>query len=143
MALNVPSVRSALDSLGIEVYRVEGDVIEVAERVRLHLMDSGIRIRTGPKPEVRFTARTQRSENQHLSPEAQFERVRAAVGALAAGDGWHEVEAASKDIRDPVDPGKILDVFYEVTFARDVGAVDEITAAVQWALGIEKYVQGH
>ena len=140
--LTPPSVKTALVAQGIEVYRVQGDVVEVAERVRLHLMDSGIRVVTGANAQVRFTARTQRSENQHLSPEAQFERVRAAVGALAAAEGWHEVEAASKEVLDPVDHTKVLDVFFEVTYARDVAADDEATSAVQWALGIEKYVSG-
>lgn len=140
--LTAPSVKSALVARGIEVYRVQGTIVEVAERVRLHLMDSGIRVVTGPTPQVRFTARTQRSENHALSAEAQFERVRAAVGAQAAAEGWHEVEAASKDVLDPVDHTKVLDVFFEVTYARDVSSADDATTAVQWTLGIEKYVSG-
>lgn len=140
--LTAPSVKIALVAAGVEVYRVVGDVVEVAERVRLHLMDSGIRVVTGPSPEVRFTARTQRSENHLLSPEAQFDRVRAAVGPLAVVEGWREVEAASKDIHDPVDHKKVLDVFFEVTYARNVSGLPDVTTAVQWALGIEKYVSG-
>jgi hypothetical protein len=140
--ITAPSVKTALVARGIEVYRVVGDIVEVAERVRLHLMDSGIRVLSGANPQVRFTARTQRSENQALSPAAQFDRVRAAIGALAAAHGWTEIEAASKDILDPVDHAKVLDVFYEVTYARDVAVVDDVTAAVQWALTVEKYVSG-
>lgn len=140
--LTAPNVKTALVARGIEVYRVIGDVVEVAERVRLHLMDSGIRVVSGPSPQVRFTARTQRSENHLLTPAAQFDRVRAAVGAVAAAHGWVEKEAASKDVLDPVDHSKVLDVFYEVTYARDVAVMDDVAAAVQWALTIEKYVSG-
>lgn len=140
--LTAPAVKNALVARGIEVYRVVGDVVEVAERVRLHLMDSGIRVVSGPSPQVLFTARTQRSENHQLTAAAQFDRVRAAVAEHAQAQGWSEVEAASKEIRDPVDHAKILDVFYEVTYARDVSALEDVTAAVSWALTIEKYVSG-
>lgn len=140
--LTAPTVKNALVAQGIEVYRVAGDVVEVAERVRLHLMDSGIRVVSGASTQVRFTARTQRSENNLLSADAQFERVRQAVGALAQAQGWSEVEAVSKEIVDPIDHSKILDTFYEVTYACDVSAVDDVTAAVTWALTVEKYVSG-
>lgn len=140
--LSLPSVKAGLVQAGIEIYRVRGTVVEVAERIRLHLMDSGIRVLTGEVAEVRFTARAQRSENQSLPPPGQFEKVRSAVGSLASDNGWLEIEATPTDVRDPVDKNKILDVWYEITFSKRVGTLAEATDAVRWALGVEKYVQG-
>ncbi|MBI2893982.1 MAG: hypothetical protein HYY06_10555 [Deltaproteobacteria bacterium] len=140
--LSLPSVKSGLVEAGIEIYCVRGVVVEVAERIRLHLMDSGIRVVTGNEPEVRFTARAQRSENQSLPPPSQFDKVRSVVGALAEQNGWAEIEATPTDVRDPVDKSKILDVWYEITFAKRVASLAEATDAVRWALGVEKYVQG-
>ena len=42
--LDVQGLKKALTDAGIEIYRIQGTTLQIAERVRLHIMDSGIRV---------------------------------------------------------------------------------------------------
>ncbi|MBW1906830.1 MAG: hypothetical protein JRJ24_16290, partial [Deltaproteobacteria bacterium] len=46
----------------MEIYRTDDRELQIAERVRLHIMDSGVRVVLNSGLLVQFTARTQRSD---------------------------------------------------------------------------------
>jgi hypothetical protein len=133
-------VKQALLDAGIEVYRVVGDELQIAERVRLHIMDSGVRVHVANPVEVTFTARSQRSDFPSASADELFERVRASVGALAESRGYLEVKADTVTVKDPMDDTKVLDTWHEVAFRKAADGLDDLVDQVRWAIEIDKYV---
>lgn len=142
MSSDLQPVKQALQGAGIEIYRTKDDEIQVAERVRLHIMDSGIRILGGAALRICFTARSQRSDFPYAEPEALFERVRTTVGDSAGTRGYVEVGASTVEVEDPSNEGRVLDVWHEVTYEKSIGDISEIVDEVRWALEVDKYVTG-
>ena len=140
--LTANQIQQALEEAGLEVYTASHDEIRVAERIRLHIMDSGIRLVLDDGILVRFTARCQRSDFPKETPEALFSRVRHVVGRTALGRGYAEMGAALVEVKDPVDDSHVLDTWHEVTFERSIASIEEAVSEVRWALGVEKYVSG-
>jgi hypothetical protein len=66
--------------------------------------------------------------------------VRAAIGELARAHGFSESDARPRDIRDPVDHSRLLDVWHELTFVKQLAAHDSLIDDVRWALGLPKCV---
>lgn len=139
-APDVQSLKSALLEAGVEIYQANAEAIQIAERVRFHIMDSGVRVALAEHPIVQFTVRSQRSDFPHLDPEHLFDRVRASVGPRASERGFVEEESATVSVTDPVDEAKILDVWHEVTYAKPARDLDEVIDEIRWALTVEKYV---
>lgn len=137
---DLQQVKQELIKAGLEVYRTRPSEIQVAERVRLHIMDSGIRVRVVEGYVVAFTARSQRSDFPNVDPSHLFERVRDSVGSSANGRGYEEEAFQTVDVTDPMDDAKILDVWHEITYAKTVESVDGVLEEVRWALTLEKYV---
>ena len=138
---DLQTVKTALVAAGLEIYRTHASEIQVAERVRLHLMDSGVRVIVGDPISVCFTARSQKSDFPGVAAKDLFEKVREAIGKDASAHGFAESRAHTIEVKDPVDASKVLDVWHEVTYVKttdEAGLVDE----VRWALEVEKYV-GH
>jgi hypothetical protein len=137
---DVQSLEKALIDAGVEIYRSNDREIQIAERVRLHIMDSGVRILMKDAPTVTFTVRSQRSDFPHTEPDLLFARVRESVGAQATERGYAEAKTATVTVTDPVDDAKVLDVWHEITYAKAPAHLDDLVHEVKWALGIEKYV---
>ncbi len=130
-------VKTALEDAGVLIYRALDDEVQVAERVRLHIMDSGVRVRwNDDEPEVVFTVRAQRSQFPDASPEELLMRVRASVADAASERQYTEVVASSRDVTHEQ---TLLDVWHEVTYAKRTD-LDLLVDEVKWALAIEKYV---
>jgi hypothetical protein len=136
----VDAIKRGLQSAGIEVYRVRETTIEIAERVRFHIMDSGVRILVDEPLEIRFSARSQRSGNPGLDTDSLYGLVRSAISDAAVAQGFAEASVSSQDVMDPVDSGRVLDVWYEVTWAKKVGTVEEAASMVRWVLTLERFV---
>lgn len=136
---DVQRVKQALVDAGVEIYRLQDEEIQVAERVRLHIMDSGVRIRCGDGVRVVFTARSQRSDFPNAQPQDLFEKVRGLIGGQAAPRGYIEAEATTVEVKDPVDHNKVLDIWHEVTYEKPAD-LDSLVEEVRWALDIDKYV---
>lgn len=134
------NVRNALMGAGFEVYRSTDGAIHLAERIRYHLMDSGVLVRLDPGLAIGFAARSQRSDFPNLAGEQLFQKVVDLVGCFAVERGYSEIGREVVDVRDPVDATKILDVWHEVRYEKPLGALDEIIDEVRWALSFEKYV---
>jgi hypothetical protein len=137
---DLQAVKQALVAAGVEIYRTRQEEIQVAERVRLHIMDSGIRVKFGDDAEVVFTARSQQSDFPNTPAEELFAKVRNHVGAAAIERGFVEREARTSVVSDPVDAEKVLDVWHEVIYAKPVSSITEAIGEVQWALALDKYV---
>jgi hypothetical protein len=140
----VPSIdvwKPALQSAGVEIYRVDREVVHLAERVRHHLMDANVRIvSTDIGPKVELTVRTQQSDAPGANADTLWSRIRDIVGPEAVARGFVEIAATATEARDPMDDARVLDVFYDVTFSRSFTSIDEAIPQARWALEVEKYI---
>jgi len=139
--LTIQSIQQALASAGVEIYRSANQELHIAERVRLHIMDSGVRVVMQDGLAVQFTARTQRSDAPSAQSDDLFRRVREEVGERAGSRGYLESNAEVVEVKDPVDEARVLDVWHEVTYRKPLCAVDEAVTEVRWALDLDKYVR--
>lgn len=139
--LTIQSIQQALANAGVEIYRTDEHELQIAERIRLHIMDSGVRVVVQNGLAVQFTARTQRSDAPSAQPDELFRRVREEVGERAGSRGYLESNAEIVEVKDPVDEARVLDVWHEVTYRKPLDAVDDAVAEVRWALDLEKYVR--
>jgi hypothetical protein len=139
--LTIQDIQQALAEAGVEIYRTADQELQIAERVRLHIMDSGVRVLMNGELAVQFTARTQRSDAPSARPEDLFRRVREEVGQRAGSRGYEESGAEIVEVRDPVDEARVLDVWHEVTYRKALDDAGDAVAEVRWALELEKYVQ--
>ena len=137
---DLSTVQSALHQAGVEVYRTEDQEIHIAERVRFHIMDSGVRLRLRDHARVSFTARTQRSDFPNEMAEQLFERVRSMVGESAGARGYAEADAKTVKVLDPVDDSRVLDVWHEVTYQKAIDDAEAAVEEVRWALSIERFL---
>lgn len=139
--MDVKKVKERLVAAGIEVYRTRPAEIHVAERVRLHIMDSGVRLQLGEELRVSFTARSQRSDFPENASEPElFARIRECIGPGASERGYVETWSGTTPVADPQDAEKILDVYHEVTWTKPAGDEDSAIDEVRWALTLERYV---
>ena len=135
-------IKESLVQAGIEVFRTRPDEIHIAERVRSHMMDSGVRLHFDAegKFEVRFTARAEASGYPHVASSELLQRVREVVGVLAVSEGFGELSACSVDVKDPSDKDRTLDVWHEVAYTKHAVDLDEAVRLIQWALAVDRYV---
>ena len=139
--LTIQDIQQALSDAGVEIYRTDDRELQIAERVRLHIMDSGVRVVLNGGLVVQFTARTQRSDAPSAHADDLFRRVREEVGEQAGTRGYQEAHAEIVEVKDPVDEARVLDVWHEVTYSKPLAAVADAIAEVRWALDLEKYVR--
>ncbi|MCB9709078.1 MAG: hypothetical protein H6714_09850 [Myxococcales bacterium] len=139
-ATDVERLKFALTQAGVEVYRAFPEEIYIAERVRVHLMDSSIRVGLGTKLSVSFTARCQRSDFPNSPPEELFAKVRNRVGPFAGARGYAEASHRVTEIKNPTSPSQVLDTWHEVTYTKNSEDVGNVVDEVRWALEIEKYI---
>ncbi len=138
MSATVAEIRKALIAAGFELYRTRGDEVQVADRVRDNLiMDSGVAVKVKEALSVRVIVRAQRSDFPSDGAAVLFDRARE-LASLALSRGYVETETAAAPMQDPADPAHTLDTWYEVTFEKAVGSVDEAMTEVGFALKLEK-----
>lgn len=135
-------LKKALVASGFEVFRTIDQEVVLAERVRENLiLDSGVRVGTleSGGVRVRLVLRAQRTEFPSDDEPALFARVRSLAGPALA-DGFTEISTSVSEVKDPADPSRTLDTFYEVSLAREVATVDEAVPVLKFALSLEKAV---
>lgn len=125
---------------GIEVYQVAEAEIQIAERIRFHMMDSGVRVQLLPDLRVQFVARSQRSDFPSLSADELFDKVHTNMRAVVSSRGYDENRRSVQPITNPMDGNQVLDVWHEVTYQSRELSPDELVEEIRWALGLEKYV---
>ena len=145
MAQTTPQqLKKALVASGFEVFRTLSEEVVLAERVRENLiLDSGVRL--GPladgKLRVRLVLRAQRADFPGDDESAMFDRVRK-LAEPALSKGFSEESTNVNAVKDPADPDKTLDTFYEVFLAHEVATVEDAVPVLKFALSLEKAV-GH
>lgn len=137
----IQHLEEALAGAGLEIYRASDGELRIAERVRLHLMDSGVRVTVDDGLAVQFTARAQRSDAPSARPDELFARVRQQMSETVGSRGYRESGAEIVEIKDPVDETTVLDVWHEVTYQKPLERVAEAVEEIRWALDLEKYVR--
>lgn len=138
--MDAKKVKDELIGAGIEVYRTRQSEIHIAERVRLHIMDSGVRLTLGEPLQVSFTARSQQSDFPNVDEGSLLEKVRHCVGQDALARGYVELSSGRVEVTDPSDKQRVLDVWHEVTYAKPAPDTKAAIHEIQWALTIERFV---
>ena len=139
MPLTNPSeLKKLLLAEGFEVYRTLSDRIVLADRVRDNLiMDSGVAVRPGAEPRLRFVVRAQASDFPADSTEQIFERARR-MAEDAVARSYSEVETNSVEVRDPGDSSRTLDTWYEVAFEKKLESEADLVPELRYVLALEK-----
>lgn len=132
--------RAALAAHGLEIFRVDGEAIQLAIRVRSHLMDAGVSVHLVPAPTVRFTVRAQSSDFPGTPAPEMFGKVRYAITDRASAQGFQELGTARREIVDPGDDSRMLDVWFELTFGKPTQDDQSMFDDVAWALAVAKCV---
>lgn len=134
---DLQQVKKSLLEADLEIYRTTPTEIQVAERVRLHIMDSGIRVRFTDSMAVTFSARSQRSDFPSVDPDQIFAKVRSTIGAKATERGYREEGSQTIEVKDPMDDSRVLDTWHEVTYAKPVESAEQVVDEIRWALALE------
>jgi hypothetical protein len=136
--LTAARARRTLIEAGFEVFRTRGEEILLAERPRENLiMDSGVRLRLGEPLEVRVVLRAQKADFPNDDEAFLFDRVRK-LAAPALTDGFAEIGTSVTPVTDPGDAERTLDTFYEITYAKSAGALEQALVVLKFAMGLEK-----
>lgn len=136
-------IKKALKEAGLEVYRTRGEAVHLAERVRENLlMDAQIFVRGGVGGEgsaasVGFVVRAQRTDFPNDGEEHLFDRARK-LGEPAVARGYAEFDSQVRQILDPGDGERTIDVWCEVSFEKAVPDLDAAVIEARFALTIEK-----
>ena len=136
--IDVKELKKALVETGLEVFRVRGDEIHLAERQNLHLMEARVKVAGGGAPTVTVVMHAQRSDAPKMAADRMFGVVRERAELLTRS-GYEEIAADPREICS-VNDGAVLDVWYEVTLRRGVGSVDEAVREARRAIETERYV---
>lgn len=139
--LDIQKIRGLVEAAGLEIYQAHATELEIAERIRLHIMDSGVRVKVADNLVIRFSARSQRSDFPGESPDSLFERVHQAIGIPVQTRGYKEAERRVIEVKDPSDDDRMLDVWHEIVFemtCQEATIIEEL----RWVLELEKYVEG-
>lgn len=138
-SLDLETTKKALIDNGFEIYRSNTEEIHLAERVRYHIMDSGVSVslNTGS---VFLTCRSQRSDFPGDSEEQLFNRVRQHLGGSLTTRGYVEESSRKVEVRNPSDESTLLDVWFEVSYRKPLEELDEMVSELRWAIACDKYV---
>src|SRR5688572_1191241 len=132
------SLKKSLVAEGFEVYRTSPNLIILADRVRDNLlMDSGVAIVHGDPLVVRITVRARAAEFPGDGEQALYARARA-LAVPMTDRGYGEIGCTSVPVKDPGDPNRTLDTWYEVTYERQVGDESELHPELRFALSVPK-----
>jgi hypothetical protein len=131
-------MKKALVDAGFEVFRTRGEEIVLAERPRENLiMDSGVRLRLSEPFEVRIVLRAQKADFPNEDDSHLFDRVRR-LAEPAVSEGFAELSTTVSKVTDPGDAERTLDTFYEITYSKPAGALDDALIQLKFAMGLEK-----
>jgi hypothetical protein len=134
-------LKQSLVAGGLEVYRTTGAEVRLAERPRENLiLDSGVKVLfEDPQLLVTVVFRAEKTSHPDLRDTGIFSRV--AMNALIAQDrGFVETDRALKRIEDPSNPGRLLDIFYEITMVKRCDDMASALDLVRFALSLERAV---
>ncbi|MBS2012176.1 MAG: hypothetical protein JST00_04785 [Deltaproteobacteria bacterium] len=135
-------LKKALVASGFEVFRTLAEEVVLAERVRENLiLDSGVRVGSlgDGRMRVRVVLRAQRADFPSEEEDVLFDRVRK-LAEPALTNGFAEIDTAVTAVKDPADPSRTLDTFYELSLAREASTMEDALPILKFALSLEKAV---
>jgi hypothetical protein len=139
--LNPRELKQILVSEGLQVFRVLGSQVVLADRVRENLiMDSGVAVICGETQDehrVRVVVRAQAADYPDEGEQQLFFRAREA-GAAPQGAGYLEIQTAVVPVADPGDSARTLDTWYEVTYEKPNLALAALMPELRSALEFRK-----
>ena len=136
-SLTPSELKKQLIAAGLEIFRVQGSRIHLADRVRENLiMDGGVSAVVGDPLVVRLVVRAQSSHFPGESADQLFGRARG-VAARSEARGYSEVGTTVVAINDPGGGPNTLDTWYEVAYEKAVDPGD-LLDELKYALGVEK-----
>jgi hypothetical protein len=138
--LTLERAQTALAARGIDILRVDGNAIALGKRVRSHLMDAGVSVQLGSEPSVRFVVRAQSSDFPGAGAKQLYEKVRSEISAGASAQGFEEIAQQPREVHDPGDASRVLDVWYELTYAKPLRDADAWLEDVRWAMSVAKCI---
>jgi hypothetical protein len=131
-------LKRALVEAGFTIFRILGDEVVLAERVRENLiMDSGVRVKCAPALEVCVVLRAQRGDFPGEDESHVFARVRL-LAKPALDSGFLETAHATSHVTDPGDATRTLDTFYEVTLGKEAAAMEAALDLVRFAFALDR-----
>jgi hypothetical protein len=135
-------LKKALVAAGFEVFRTLGEDVVLADRVRENLiMDSGVRLGlSGEGLKVKIVLRAQLADFPNEAEAELFARVRL-LGQGVIAKGFAEISANATAVKDPADTERVLDTFFEVTFAKEAADVAAALPDLRFAMGLDKAVR--
>jgi hypothetical protein len=139
LSTSLRQIARTLAASGVEIFDQRDGELQIAERVRMHLMDSGVRIRAkDSRIEIVFTATASKAEHPSADPDDLFEMIRKTVGVAASAHGYREVGSSTTEARDPQCRDRVLDVFHGIEYARALDERAHLADEVRWALELDK-----
>jgi hypothetical protein len=134
---NSSDIKRALRQAGFEVYRTHEGTVHLAERPRENLiMDSGVRVHIAELA-VSFYARSEQRDFPGECAEELLERARK-LGEPAVTRGYSERRVFVTEMPDPGDPERILDLWHQVQFEKQVDSIEEAMEEVRFAISLDK-----
>lgn len=138
--LTLSDIKQLLIAHGMIVYRMTGNSVAIAERVRDNLiMEAHVQVVVESGMRVRFTTRAQRADFPSSSETEPTLLARAReLGKPALSLGFSEICTTVESISDPMDASCSLDTWYQVHFEKLVNTDEELICAVQQAMVVKK-----
>jgi hypothetical protein len=137
-------IKRALREAGLEVYRTDGEEVQIAERPRENLiMDSGVRIKASPNaggPTVTFLVRAERNTFPREAEDELFARARR-LAEPAFARGYDETRSFVTEMPDPGDPSHILDRWCQVEFSKPVEDLDTAVVEARFVASLDKVAE--
>lgn len=137
--IDVKQLRKALESAGLEVFRVRGEEVHLAVRQNVQMMEARVLVRGGATPQVTVSSWAQRSDAATMPDDALFSLVRERAASLVDA-GYVEQRFEREEIASVNDPAHLLDVWFSVTYARPVDSIEEAVTEAQRAIQFPRYV---
>ena len=135
-------LKKQLIAAGLEIFRVQGNRVHLADRVRENLiMDAGVAAVATDPLAVRIVVRSQASHYPGETPDQLFGRARS-LAAASEARGYLEVEATVVPVRDPGGGPTTLDTWYELVYSRVMPDVQAAIDEAKRVLPVEKFVKG-
>jgi sugar phosphate isomerase/epimerase len=130
-------LRKRLAAAGFEIFRVLGNRVHLADRVRDNLiLDAAVAAIANPLG-VRIVVRAPKSAFGDAGAGELFDRARS-MAKDAVSRGYLETETAVVPVPDPGGSGATLETWYEVAFEKPVGGEQALFDELRFALGLEK-----
>jgi hypothetical protein len=130
-------LKEVLKSGGLEIYRVRGDHVFLAERVRENLiLDAGVSVAAATL-EVTVTCRGEQTHFAGATDDTVFTHTEA-LGVPLLRDGFLEVLRRAVPMTDPMNAERVLDTFFEISYRKALPGPAEVVHTCKRVMTFER-----